>query len=299
MKKLLLIIITGIPAFLSAQNGVTVSNLVAAGGTVTFNVSWETPMPVEVWLDSVWVFADYNNAGTITRVPLAAGATLTATSAPGTGRVAYVDGNNKGVWVIGNARSAGSFTATVKLLTATATANLHGLCVYAVNYPPVGEYTSANTIQFTGTPPYELLFGGGGTASLHCSAGTPCTYTLPDGETLAAFTDATSAPGTFAFSCVVPVITPAATTFARCGAGTLTLSVNVTGGSAVTVNWYADEECTQLLQENSTSFTTPPLTATTTYYIKATNNNNPACAAQLQIPATINLYEGGIGGQED
>jgi hypothetical protein len=173
------------------------------------------------------------------------------------------------------------------------------MCVYAVNYPPLGHYTSANTIRFTGTPPYELVFAGGGTATVQCSAGTPCTYTVPGGETLAAFTDATGAPGTFTSSCVVPMITPTATAFARCGAGTLTLSVNVSGGSAVAVNWYADDACTQLLQENSTSFTTPPLTATTTYYIKAMSNNNPACAAQLQIPATINLYEGEIGGKED
>jgi hypothetical protein len=185
------------PAVLSAQNGVTVSNLAVNAGTVTFNVSWSRQamqdLNLTLWRDSVWVFVDYNNAGTITRLPLS-GATLTATSAVGVGEVVPESGNNQGVWVVGNAKTAGSgsFSATVQLLTATATAT--GICVYASNYPPVGRYTSASEIAFTGTPPYDLLLDCGGNPSTP-SVGSP--YTLTAGCTLTSFTDKTGAPGTF------------------------------------------------------------------------------------------------------
>ena len=174
---------------LSAQNGVTVTNLAVGAGTVTFNVSWnKATMPVAVWSDSVWVFVDYNDAGVMKRLPLLLGATLTATSAPDVGKVIEVSGNDKGVWVIGNARSAsaGSFSATVQLLTTTTTAT--GVCAYASNYPPVAEYLTAGTLKFTGTPPYDLVL----------STGPDKTYgnynLLPD-QTLDTFTDKTGAPG--------------------------------------------------------------------------------------------------------
>jgi hypothetical protein len=106
-----------IPAALIAQNGngVTVSNLAVSVGsptTVTFDVSWEKPMPVELWSDTVWVFVDYNDAGTMKRLPLSPGATLTATSAEGVGKVMPVDGNDQGVWVVGNVLDASAFTDT-------------------------------------------------------------------------------------------------------------------------------------------------------------------------------------------
>jgi hypothetical protein len=281
-------------------NGVRVSNLVVKAGapsTVTLDVAWAQPMPVTVWLDSVWVFVDYNDAGAMKRLPLSAGATLTATSAPGVGQVIQYPDNNQGVWVVGNARTAGNFSATVQLLTATA--EIGGACAYASNYPPVGEYTSATDITFTGTPEYELQFAGGGSATVPCGLGANCTYTVPDGATLTAFTDRTGAPGMFTgmFSCAKPVITPTAT-FVRCGSGALALGVTVTGVDAATVNWYADADYTALLQSNSTAYTTPALTEPTTYYIKATSNTNPACSAELALTATVALYEGEIGGEE-
>jgi uncharacterized protein (TIGR02145 family) len=170
---------------LFAQNGVAVSGLAVNAGTVTFNVSWKnTGMPA-LWSDTVWVFVDYNNAGKMERLPLLPGATLTTTS-PG-GKVIEAPDNNKGVWVAGNARSAGSFSATVKLLTAVK--NVGGACVYGSNYPPVGEYIAAQTIQFTGTPPYDLVLSSGATV-------TACgDYNLLSGQTLDTFTDATGAPG--------------------------------------------------------------------------------------------------------
>jgi uncharacterized protein (TIGR02145 family) len=184
---LLLLLLLLLPTGLAAQNGVTVSNLAVNAGTVTFNVSWnKNTMPVALWSDTVWVFVDYNDNGTMKRLPLnTSGATLTATSAPGVGKVIPVSDNNKGVWVAGNARSVGSFSATVKLLTATAA----GACAYASNYPPVGEYIAAQTIKFSGTPPYNLVLNTGSDQAYG-------NYNLLPGQTLQSFTDQTGAPGT-------------------------------------------------------------------------------------------------------
>jgi uncharacterized protein (TIGR02145 family) len=192
MKKNLLLMMMCVPVILAAQNGVTVSGLAINSGTVTFNVSWDRDaMPVALWSDSVWVFVDYNNAGKMERLPLSPGATLTATSAQGVGKVIEVSGNNQGVWVVGNARDAGAFNATVKLLTATA--NLAGACVYGSNYPPVGKYTSATEILFIGTPEYEISLAKPGGGSATVKSGN--TFLLPCDYTLASFTDATGAPG--------------------------------------------------------------------------------------------------------
>jgi hypothetical protein len=182
------------PALLSAQNGVTVTNLAVDAGTVTFDVSWDkSAMPVDVWSDSVWVFVDYNDAGTMRRLPLLPGATLTTTSAPGEGKVMEESGNNKGVWVVGNAKTsgAGSFSATVQLLTATATAT--GACAYASNYPPVGQYTAANKVSFTGTPMYNIVLKNEENDTIYRTSGTD--YDIPGDYTLVSFTDATGAPG--------------------------------------------------------------------------------------------------------
>jgi hypothetical protein len=196
MKKLILFVMLCMPVALVAQtqNGVTVSGLEINSGTVTFNVSWDkNAMPATPWSDTVWVFVDYNKNGVMTRLPLSTGATLTETSAPGVGEVIEVENNNQGVWVVGNAKSpgAGSFSASVKLLTATA--NLAGACAYASNYPPVGEYLTTDAITFTGTAPYTVV--------LENSSGEPITYTgyspftIPGGCTVKSFTDKTGAPG--------------------------------------------------------------------------------------------------------
>jgi uncharacterized protein (TIGR02145 family) len=193
MKKFILFVMLCMPATLVAQNGVTVSNLAMGVGTVTFNISWNrNAMPELLWSDTVWVFVDYNNNGVMKRLPLSMGATLTATSAPGVGKVMPVDGNNQGVWVVGNARSAGSFSAIVKLLTVTA--EVAGACAYASNYPPVGEYTSATEIAFTGTSEYDITIKKdiGGTMETRTSGSL---FTVPNGYTLQSFTDKTGAPG--------------------------------------------------------------------------------------------------------
>jgi hypothetical protein len=199
------------PLALSAQNGVTVSGLMVTDGSpasVTFHVSWtDDYAPGFVWSDSVWVFVDYNVEGKMERLPLLPGATLTATSAPGVGKV--MPGNDKGVWVVGNARNMGSFSATVQLLTATATAT--GMCAYASNYPPVGEYTAANKIKFTGTPEYDIVLKHSGGATETLQSGK--TFLVPDGYTLQSFTDKTGAPG------IIKCITPSAYTLLASAAG--------------------------------------------------------------------------------
>jgi hypothetical protein len=201
---------------LFAQNGVTVSNLAVDAGTVTFNVSWKNSGMPSLWSDTVWVFVDYNNAGKMERLPLLSGSTLTTTS-PG-GKVIEEPDNNKGVWVAGNARDAGAFSATVQLLTAVK--DVGGACVYGSNYPPVGEYSKndASEIKFTGTPQYDV-------ALLHESGNLVTTTTssplhVPAGYTMHSFTDKTAAPGKL--SCIpstVYTLTASASTFCEGGAG--------------------------------------------------------------------------------
>jgi hypothetical protein len=110
-----------------------------------------------------------------------------------------VPGNDQGVWVVGNARSAGSFSATVKLLTTVA--DFPNACAYASNFPPVGEYITATKVSFTGTPIYKIMLketGGAGTLTEYADA----LYTIRSGYTIQSFTDATGAPGTF--HCAMP-----------------------------------------------------------------------------------------------
>jgi uncharacterized protein (TIGR02145 family) len=204
-----------VPVLLFAQgNGVKVSNLAVSTGsptTVTFNVSWnKTGMP-DVWSDTVWVFVDYNNNGVMERLPVTS-ATLTATSAPGVGKVVEDAGNNQGMWVVGNARTQGSFSATVKLLTTVK--DVAGACAYASNYPPVGKYSSdAPILSFTGTPPYELLLAKAGSPGETEQVESGNKFLLPCDYTLTSFTDATGAPGIMGKSSTAPSVTVDFTAF--------------------------------------------------------------------------------------
>jgi uncharacterized protein (TIGR02145 family) len=128
----------------------------------------------------------------MTRLPLESGGTLlthTATK-PGTG--IFIEENPMGAWVYGDARSAGSFSATVMLLTNET--NIAGACAYASSYPPLGKYVSATEISFTGTPMYEitLVYEDGNTFETIKSGGT---FLLPCSYTVSSFTDRTGAPG--------------------------------------------------------------------------------------------------------
>jgi hypothetical protein len=183
MRRLLLTLmgISAMMTLVAQGNGVHVTGLAVDAGTVTFNVSWASAGMPELWLDSAWVFVDYNNNGVMDRLPVT-GATASA------GTVSIIADNTDGVWIIGDARSKGSFNATVKLFTTVK--EVGGACVYGSNYPPVGEYTSATEISFTGTPGYDLVFVGGVSTYTESSP-----YTVPDGYTIDSFTDKTGAPG--------------------------------------------------------------------------------------------------------
>jgi hypothetical protein len=239
MKKKLLLMMMCCPMMLAAQNGITVTNLAVNAGsssTVTFNVSWKNTGMPPVWSDSVWVWVDYNNNGMMERLPLSAGATLTTTSAPGVGKVIAVPNNNKGVWVVGNARGSGAFSATVKLLTAIA--DVAGACAYASNYQPAGEYNDdATGILFTGTPEYEVTLAGSDGKNVTVMSGE--TFLLPCDYTLSSFTDATGAPG--GVSCTPPVKqTLLASASAYCsGTGGVRFALNATE-LGVTYQLYAN-----------------------------------------------------------
>jgi uncharacterized protein (TIGR02145 family) len=224
-----------IPAMLAAQGGATVSNLAVNAGTVTFNVNWNKNTAQAMWSDTVWVFMDYNKAGATERLLLLPGATLTATSAPGVGKVIPEPGNNQGVWVVGNARTQGTFSATVKLLTAVK--GVGGACAYASNYPPVGDYTVAKQISFTGTPPYNVVLKDNGGSITTQAVSSP--YTVPDGYTVQSFVDWTGSPGII-IKCLPPAIFDLkASATAYCPGASVTFSLSNTA-SGQTYRLYKD-----------------------------------------------------------
>jgi hypothetical protein len=272
-----LIAIICYPAVLTAQNGVTVSGLEMDAGTVTFSVSWKnTGMPTP-WSASVWVFVDYNDAGTMKRLPLLPGATLTETSAPGVGEVIEESGNNQGVWVVGNARSAGSFSATVQLLTATAT----GACAYASNYPPVGEYTAASAISFIGTPMYEIVLKetfSGNTYTTYSKG----VYSIPEGSTFVSFTDATAAPGII--HCFPPAA-PTVVTAAFCYGLPGQLQASTSGGA--TIAWYDAPTEGNLLYTGNVLPLTPLYNDAAHYYAQAVSESS-CVSARIQANYTVN-----------
>jgi hypothetical protein len=183
--------------------------------------------PDFLWSDSVWVFVDYNNAGKMERLPLS-GATLTSPSWAAAS-ITLEDGNTSGAWVVGNAQSAGSFSATVQLLTATAVNS--GACAYASNYPPVGKYTTATDIVFTGTSPYAVVLEqeGGGTEIRESGS----SFTEPPGYMMQSFTDKTGAPGIIhCFPPVAPTVVGASFCFGRPG------QLQAVAPAGATIAWY-------------------------------------------------------------
>jgi hypothetical protein len=253
------------PIVLTAQNGVTVSNLAVNAGTVTFNVHWDkNAMPVALWSDTVWVFVDYNNNGTMERLPLLPGATLTATS-PG-GKVIEISGNNKGVWVVGNARTNGSFSATVKLLYDAAT-SVAGACAYASNYPPVGKYISGIELSFTGTPPYEIVLKDSNSGTITRESGSP--FSVPASYTVQSFSDKTGAPGTFL--CIPPAApTMAKGEFCYEQSGELVASAS----SSVTIEWYNAITGGTFLHAGEVLSLPPLYNASAQYYAQAVSDGN-------------------------
>jgi hypothetical protein len=225
-----------------------VSGLKVDGGTVTFNVSWPDAGASNLWSDTVWVFVDYNKNGKMARM-LISGGTLTEHS--GTGE--FIPENTMGAWVVGDARTNGSFSATVQLLTATA--DLYGACAYASSYPPVGQYVSESEIVFSGTPMYEikLLHEDGYTVETIESGGT---FLLPCSYTVSSFTDATGAPGII--KCLAPTNPTFATPLATiCAGATVTLTASATGAASYSIDnatWQTSPEF-KVKPDANTSYT--------------------------------------------
>jgi hypothetical protein len=179
---------------LAAQSGITISDYSVTPGapsTVSFTVNWNKDK-----IDSAWVFVDYNDSGTMTRLPLS-GVTASAGSAY------MVSGNDQGAWVVADA--SGAFSATVQLVATCTDARPcvpTGACVYAIDYPPKAEYTAIDKIKFTGTPPFYLEFTDGSTPDT-VAVKTQGSYTCNIGsKTLESFTDASGAPGVL--KCAIP-----------------------------------------------------------------------------------------------
>jgi hypothetical protein len=138
-------------------------------------------------IDSAWVFVDYNDSGTMTRLPLS-GATASA------GSKAYMlDGNDRGAWVVADV--SGAFSATVQLVATCTDAwpcVPTGACVYAIDYPPRGEAVAYNLLKLSGTPPFYVMYAGS-TTYVEIDGPTAAGFT-PAGP-IAHFTDRSGAPG--------------------------------------------------------------------------------------------------------
>jgi hypothetical protein len=269
MKKLFLFLMIILPTVLVAQNTIEVSGLKVEAGTVTFNVKWSDAGASNLWSDTVWVFVDYNKNGKMTRMLLEPGSTLTATSSPGVGEL--VEENIKGAWVVGDARSAGSFSATVQLLTATA--DLYGACAYASSYPPVGRHVSDTEIAFTGTPGYELklLHTDGSTVETVESGST---FLLPCDYSMSSFTDATGAPG---IKCFVPTgLSLTANYGTICNGQSATLTASATNVDYYSINGTA-------WQTSPVFKVSPTSNASYTLYAKTSDE----CSATLTNAATV------------
>jgi uncharacterized protein (TIGR02145 family) len=244
----------------TAQNGVTVTGLNVAAGTVTFNVSWRnTGMPT-LWNDSVWVFVDYNKNGVMTRLPV-----ISATATAGT--VEKISGNDQGVRVIGNARSAGSFSATVWLFTDIT--DIVGACAYASNYPPVGGYASAEEMVFTGTPPYEVEVKDAGGYPRTLQSGS--TFMVPASRVVTSFSDKTGAPG----ACIPMLgelgfsMSPNDVVREQPATFTVTSSLQAPAAFAVTYHWSAPGFGTTAGTGSSFSATAPATASTHTVTLTA------------------------------
>jgi hypothetical protein len=276
--------------FAQGGNGVKVSDLavnVGSATTVTFTVSWQTPMPVDMWSDTVWVFVDYNNNGVMERLPVS-GATATA------GTVTRVTNNTKGVWIAGNARTNGTFSATVRLFSTLT--GVAGVCAYASNYPPVQRFVSDTRLSFTGTPPYDLVLKPTSGSTITRSTGAD--YDVPASYTVQSFTDRTGAPGKVLCGGAYPLPTintqPQSLLF--CSESTaLSLTVEATSnwGGALTYRWMTGDNVK--VGTDSPAYTAT-VTASADYWVEVADVND--CSATSDKAEMKMSVKGGTIGSE-
>ncbi|MFT3680465.1 MAG: Ig-like domain-containing protein [Ferruginibacter sp.] len=80
---------------------------------------------------------------------------------------------------------------------------------------------------------------------------------------------------------------PTANNAARCGTGTVNLSVTATATDVI--KWYSDAALTtQLTTPTPTTYTTPSISATTNYYVTATSPDGCVSASATTVTATVN-----------
>jgi hypothetical protein len=98
--------------------------------------------------------------------------------------------------------------------------------------------------------------------------------------------------------------------YEECGSGEKELEVEVTAGDATvtgtaSITWYADNDTGSTKLKTGVGYATysPELIASATYYVGAEYTDNaitcPSAAPLTPVTATINLYEGTIGGISD
>ena len=100
----------------------------------------------------------------------------------------------------------------------------------------------------------------------------------------------------------LPEVSPTGT-FARCGAGTLTLSVTASAGGSsdgITVKWYGENDDSKNALQTGLTYAPTLTEQTANYYVGAVVEVTGCKAASLtEVTATINVLPGTIGGQED
>jgi hypothetical protein len=229
MKKLLLFAMIILPTILLSQtvSGLKVETAASSPSTVTFDVSWTAASLTTPWLDSMWVFVDYNKNGRMTRL-LLSGGTLTEHSAIKSGTGIFIEENPMGAWVYGDARTNSPFSATVQLYTDETT--IAGACAYASSYPPVGAWLNDAKIEFTGTPMYEVTLTHTDKSIVTVESGS--IFLLSCDYTATSFTDRTGAPGIFNCALFTPTVASAAFCYGASG------QLLATTASDATLSWY-------------------------------------------------------------
>jgi hypothetical protein len=298
MKKLFLFVMIILPAALLSQ---TVSGLKvmpgAAGSasTVTFDVEWTAATLPTPWLDSMWVFVDYNKNGKMERL-LISGGTLTEHTATKTGTGIFIPENDMGAWVYGDARYAGSFSTKVQLFTKEIDITIAGACAYASSYPPVSNWIDDTKIGFTGTPMYEItLLNSDGSTTVTVEAGS--TFLLPCSYTVSSFTDKTGAPGIL--GCIPSTdiynLTVSATTY--CAGGTVTFALdNTTSGRMYQL--YRDNVEVDALTGTGSAETFTGTFAGEGNYAARVKDNGTYCAVQMAGTYTVTVGQPGAVGED-
>jgi hypothetical protein len=270
---------------LPAQSKITIAEFSVKPGTpstVTFTVSWTKNS-----IDSAWVFVDYNNSGTITRLPLS---DVTAS----TGRAYMVDGNDRGAWVVADV--SGAFSATVQLVATCRDARPcvpTGACVHAIDYPPVGKYTDTDKIKFTGTPPFYLEFDNDSPATVSTKDAQGLYIYNLESKKLKSFTDATGAPGTFL--CALPGITNFSESQQFCAyvaAPLLTVTASAAAGSSLaSYQWKTGTGEGTNVGTDSNSYT-PTVVSTSDYWVVVTDNRG-CSVTSAKATITVAGYSAG------